>query len=96
MYNFIKYEPIKISRKKTTATDFVMVFVRKYCKVKSKKIKKKYKGFYKFSEYDGKETVEIDYHRYDLVSILLDDTMTDSEKINKLKERFTRPVLIHF
>ena len=36
-------------------------FSDKYCKVKSKKIKKKYKGFYKFLEYDGKETVEIDY-----------------------------------
>jgi hypothetical protein len=62
-------------------------FSDKYCKVKSKKIKKKYKDFYKFSEYDGKEDVYIDYSKYELVSILLHETMTDSEKINKLKEK---------
>ena len=65
-------------------------FSDKYCKVKSTKIPKKYKGFYKFSEYDGKEEVYVDYYKYELVSTLLDDTMTDSEKINKLKEKFTR------
>ena len=65
-------------------------FSGKCCKVKSKKIKKKYKDFYKFSEYDGKEEVYIDYYKYELVSTLLHDTMTDSEKINKLKEKFTR------
>ena len=35
---------------------------------------------------DGKEEVEIDYHHYDLISTLLDDTMTDSEKIINLKK----------
>ena len=63
-------------------------FSNKFCEVKSMKISKKYEGFYNISEYDGKETVEIDYPHYELVSILLDDTMTDSEKINKLKELY--------
>ena len=44
------------------------------------------------TDYDGKEEVEIDYHHYELISTLLDDTMTDSEKINKLKEEFTRHI----
>ena len=65
-------------------------FSGKCCKIKSKKINKKHKDFYYITEYDGKERVEIDYFKYELVSTLLDDTMTDSEKINKLKERFTR------
>ena len=51
-------------------------FSGKCCKVKSKKIKKKYKDFYKFSEYEGKEEVYIDYYKYELVSTLLHDTMT--------------------
>jgi hypothetical protein len=65
-------------------------FSDKFCQVKSEKIPKKYKGFYKISEYDGKEEVYIDYYTYELVSIILHDTMTDSEKINELKEKFTR------
>ena len=67
-------------------------FSGKCCEVKSKKIKKKYEKFYNITEYDGKEEVYIDYSKYELVSTLLHDTMTDSEKINKLKESFTRPV----
>jgi hypothetical protein len=67
-------------------------FSGKCCRVKSKKIKKKYENFYNITEYDGKERVEIDYYKYELVSTLLDDTMTDSEKINKLKEKFTRHI----
>ena len=67
-------------------------FSGKFCQVMSKKIPKKYKGFYNITDYDGKEEVEIDYHHYELISTLLDDTMTDSEKINKLKEEFTRHI----
>ncbi len=63
-------------------------FNGKCCKVKSKKILKKYEKFYDISEYDGKERVEIDYDKYDLVSTIFHETMTDSEKIIKLKEKY--------
>ena len=63
-------------------------FSGKCCEVKSEKILKKYEKFYDISEYDGKETVEIDYDKYDLVSTIFHETMTDSEKFNKLKEKY--------
>ena len=63
-------------------------FSDKYCDVRIKKIPKKYKNFYEFAEYDGKEKVIIDFDKYDLVSTLFHDTMTDGEKIIKLKEKY--------
>jgi hypothetical protein len=63
-------------------------FSDKYCDIRIKKIPKKYKNCYDISEYDGKERVEIDYDKYDLLSTLFHDTMTDSEKIIKLKEKY--------
>ena len=57
-----------------------------YCKVKIKKIPKKYKNFYEITDYDGREDVVIDEYQHDFESILRNESMTDSEKIIKLKE----------
>jgi len=66
-------------------------FDGKYSKTKIEKIPKKYAFFYDINEYDGLETVTIDYTRYKLVTIqnkikeLLQNTNTNDEKINELQ-----------
>ena len=57
--------------------------------VKSEKIPKKYEKFYGIYEYDGKEEVYMDYNKYDLISTIFHETMTDTEKINKLKDKYS-------
>ena len=65
-------------------------FNDEYCKVKSEKIPKKYEKFYGIYKYDGKEEVYIDYNQYDLISTIFHETMTDTEKINKIKDKYSR------
>ena len=62
---------------------------------RTEKIPKKYKNFFKITEDDGSEEVLIDdeihglvNEKYELVSILFHDTVTDNEKIIKMKEKF--------
>jgi len=57
------------------------------------KIPKKYKNCYYISEYDGSETVEIDYTKYELNNlkknikeILENNSINNDEKINQLKK----------
>ena len=64
-------------------------FNDKYCSARIQKIPKKYKRFYNITEYDGKEEVEINNSKYEHVSILFHNTLTDSEKIAKMKEKYT-------
>lgn len=63
-------------------------FNGEFCTARSEKILKKYKNFYKITEYDGLEDVIIDDEKYEYVRILFHDTMTDKEKIIKMKESF--------
>lgn len=59
------------------------------------KIDKKYEKFYHITEYDGMESLDIEYDAYyrHRVNIILDDaTMSDSEKINALRELNNEPL----
>lgn len=65
-------------------------FDRKYSKTSIQKIPKKYEKYYDIHEYDGLETVEIDYTKYELDSlkqkikeILENNSMDNDEKINQ-------------
>lgn len=65
----------------------------KYCKTALVKIPKIYENYYIISEYDGLETVEIDYTKYELDTlkqkikeILENDNIDNNGKIKKLKE----------
>ena len=66
---------------------------KKYSNTKIEKIPKKYENYYYISEYDGLETVEIDYIKYQLDNlkknikeILENNRIDNDEKINQLKE----------
>ena len=68
-------------------------FDSKYSKTKTEKIPKKYENYYYITEYDGLETVEIDYSKYELdylkkniKSILENNTLDNDEKVNQLKK----------
>jgi len=64
----------------------------KHSKTGIEKIPKKYENHYYISEYDGLETVEIDYTKYELDNlkknikeILENNSIDNDEKINQLK-----------
>lgn len=66
-------------------------FDGKYSKTSIAKIPKKYENYYSISEYDGLETVEIDYIKYELdhlkqkiKEILENNSIDNDEKINQL------------
>lgn len=66
---------------------------KKYSKTIIKKIPKKYEKYYLISEYDGLETVDIDYIKYELDNLkrnikeLLENNNIDNdEKINQIKK----------
>ena len=68
-------------------------FDGKHSKTLITKIPKKYENYYYISEYDGLETVEIDYTKYELDNlkqnikeIIENDSIDNDEKINKLKK----------
>jgi hypothetical protein len=70
-------------------------FDSKYSKTVTEKIPKKYENYYYITEYDGLETVEIDFVKYDLdnlkkniKSILENNSMDNDEKVNQLKKMF--------
>jgi hypothetical protein len=58
-----------------------------------RKIERKYKDCYRISEYDGLESIKIDYAKYklkklqsDLVYILNNDKSSSDEKINEIRK----------
>lgn len=66
---------------------------KKYSNTLIKKIPKKYKEYYYISEYDGLETVNIDYTKYELDNliknikkILENNNFDNNEKINQFKK----------
>ena len=66
-------------------------FDSEHSKTAIKKISKKYEYYYFISEYDGLETVEIDYTKYELDNlkqqikdILENNSIDNDEKINQL------------
>jgi hypothetical protein len=68
-------------------------FDEKYSKTNIEKIPKKYENYYYISEYDGLETVEIDYTKYELDNlkknikeILENNSIDNNEKINLFKK----------
>lgn len=65
----------------------------RHSKTSIKKISKKYENYYYISEYDGLETVVIDYTKYELDNlkqnikeILENNSIDKDEKINKFKK----------
>lgn len=65
----------------------------KYSKTAIEKILKKYEKYYIISEYDGLETVEIDYTKYELDNlkqnikeILENNSINNDEKINQFNK----------
>jgi len=68
-------------------------FDGKYSKTGIEKIPKKYENHYSISEYDGLETVEIDYTLYELDNlkknikeIVENNSIDNDEKINQVKK----------
>jgi len=66
---------------------------KEYSKTSIEKIPKKYENYYFISEYDGLETVEIDYTKYELdilkqkiKEILENNNIDNDEKINQFKK----------
>lgn len=60
----------------------------KYCKLKIKEFKLKYKGFIDWDEHDGKEYVYVNYNRYLIYNIrhvTKDTSMSSYEKINSIQ-----------
>ena len=64
----------------------------KWCKIKIKKIPKKYENYYFITEYDGKECVEIDFTKYKLdtmynkITEILQNTNNNDIKIMEIEE----------
>jgi len=67
-------------------------FDDKYSKSEIEEIPKKYENYYTISEYDGLESVNIDYYRYDNemykinIETILKSEMNNDEKIKELKK----------
>jgi hypothetical protein len=67
-------------------------FDQKYSKTAIEKIPKKYEKYYFISEYDGLETVEIDYTKYKLdnlyskIKIILQHNYDNNTKINEIEQ----------
>ena len=62
-----------------------------YSKLKIKEFPMKYKGFLKWIDYDGRETVRIDYEQYLISNIrdVKDDTnLSCDEKIERIQEQY--------
>jgi len=81
-------DPILIEIYKELGDDFN----GKCSKTAIEKIPKKYENFYSISEYDGLETVEIDYTLYELDNlkqkikeIVENNNIDNDEKINQMK-----------
>jgi hypothetical protein len=55
-----------------------------------KQFDNRYKHFLKWTEYDGKETVTIDYDKYIIYTIRqhVDSDLSDPEKIKRIKELY--------
>ena len=66
-------------------------FDEKHSKTLIEKIPKQYENFYYISEYDGLETVKINYTKYELYNLkknikeILEKNIDNDEKINQLK-----------
>jgi hypothetical protein len=64
----------------------------KCCKIRIKKIPKKYENYYYISEYDGKESIEIDFTNYKLDTVynkiteILQSTNNNDIKIIEIEE----------
>jgi hypothetical protein len=64
-------------------------FSGSYSRIKSQKIPKKFKDCFDIGEYDGKESVTIDYRKYKLDrirDILKNEEFSNDEKIIKIRE----------
>lgn len=62
-----------------------------YSRLKIKEFPMKYKLFLKWSEYDGNESVSIDYERYlisNIKNIKDDTTISSDEKIERIQEQY--------
>ena len=91
-YNPIKYD-CEISRNDTTLIEIYNElgsenFSDHISVVKIVSIPKKYKNCYKIDEYDGKESVSINYIKYDLLKIneIVHSDKNNDEKIEEIKK----------
>ncbi len=60
-------------------------------RLKIKEFPMKYKSFLKWTEYDGRETVSIDYEQYlisNIRNINDDTTLSSDEKIERIQEQY--------
>ena len=90
-YNYLsrRSDPILIQIYKELGDEFDS----KYSKTVIERISKKYENHYYISEYDGLETIEINYTKYELDNlkknikeILENNSMDNDEKINQFKQ----------
>ena len=64
---------------------------KKHSKLKVKEFPKKFKSFLEWDEYDGYESVRIDYNKYitDNVKLILLSMLNDDEKINLISDLYS-------
>ena len=84
----IRHDPILVQIYEELGEEFN----DKYCNVGYKEIPEKYENYYTIYEYDGKESIVIDYVRYNhdklienMKKILKNNMMTNDDKITNLE-----------
>ena len=83
-----RHDPILLEIYKELGTEFD----GKYSYSEIEEIPKKYENYYTITEYDGLETVVIDYHKYDKdmykmsIEIILKSEMNNDDKIKELEK----------
>lgn len=83
-----RHDPILLEIYKELGTEFD----GKYSRSEIEEIPKKYENYYRISEYDGLETVDIDYHKYDKdmykigIETILKSEMNNDDKIKELEK----------
>jgi len=83
-----RHDPILLEIYKELGTEFD----GKYSQSEIEEIPKKYENYYTITEYDGLETVVIDYHKYDKdmykinIETILKSEMNNDDKIKELEK----------
>jgi len=83
-----RHDPILLEIYKELGTEFD----GKYSHSEIEEIPKKYENYYTITEYDGLETVVIDYHKYDKdmykinIETILKSEMNNDDKIKELEK----------
>lgn len=87
-YGIERHDPILVQIYKELGEEFN----HRHSRAEIEEIPKKYENYYTISEYDGLESVNIDYYRYDKemykmnIETILKSEMNNDEKIEELKK----------